>query len=95
MCQPGHGERLKATIHAALGSLAALCTLYNATAWGRRRERHLAVNVILYAALTVFESAQVRRHLRGSHEEARDGEALANKSGVSVRLAHAPDGHTC
>jgi hypothetical protein len=48
----------------ALG-VAALCGIYNAAAWLSRRERHLAVNAVLYAALVVFERRHVAHHLAG------------------------------
>jgi len=37
--------------------------VYNAAAWFRRRERHLAVNAVLYAALTLWERQHVSHHL--------------------------------
>jgi hypothetical protein len=37
--------------------------LYNAAAWLARREQHLAVNAVLYAALTAWEQQQVAHHL--------------------------------
>lgn len=59
----GQHERLKATIHAALGGLALLCTAYNVLAWRRRRELHLARNVGMYGALALLEASQVSHHL--------------------------------
>lgn len=60
-----HGtcEGLKAGIHATTLALAAVMGLYNAAAWLRRREQHLAVNTILYAMLIAWEREHVTRHL--------------------------------
>ena len=62
----GEHEGLKLGVHAALGSLAALCTLYNLCAFGVRRERHLFYNVVIYGTLTALEARQVDRHARRS-----------------------------
>jgi hypothetical protein len=61
--QCGNGERLKTSVHAATLALTALCGLYNAAAWLKRRETHLAVNAVLYAALTAWEGEHVAHHL--------------------------------
>jgi hypothetical protein len=59
----GSCEPLKAAIHGAALSLAALMCAYNTAAWWRRRQRHLAVNAILYIAATVWEQRQVAHHM--------------------------------
>jgi hypothetical protein len=46
----------------ALG-VAALCGAYNAAAWLSRREQHLAINTVLYAALIAFEQQHVSHHI--------------------------------
>lgn len=56
-------EGLKATVHIALGTLAFACVAYNTAAWLTRREKHLAFNAVIYAALLGLEWQQVRRHL--------------------------------
>ena len=61
--QCGNHERLKTSVHAATLALTALCGLYNAAAWLKRRETHLAVNAVLYAALTAWEREHVAHHL--------------------------------
>lgn len=38
--------------------------LYNAAAWLSRRERHLAVNAVLYAVLVAWEQQHVAHHLK-------------------------------
>jgi hypothetical protein len=37
--------------------------VYNVAAWMRRRERHLAINALVYAALTAWEQQHVAHHL--------------------------------
>jgi hypothetical protein len=37
--------------------------LYNGAAWLRRRQRHLAVNAVIYLALTIWEQRHVAHHL--------------------------------
>lgn len=59
----GNCEVLKAAVHGTALGLAALCGLYNAAAWLSRREQHLAVNAVLYAALTAWEQQHVAHHL--------------------------------
>jgi hypothetical protein len=59
----GNCEQLKLGVHAAALGLAALCGIYNAAAWLSRRERHLAVNAVLYAALIAFEHQHVTHHI--------------------------------
>jgi hypothetical protein len=47
--------------------------LYNAATWLARREMHLAVNTVLYTALTVWEQKHVAHHvaaMRTVHEPA-------------------------
>jgi hypothetical protein len=59
----GNCEELKLGVHAAALGLAALCGIYNAAAWLSRREKHLAVNAMLYAALIAFEHQHVTHHI--------------------------------
>ena len=74
----GSCETLKAGVHATALGLFAVMGLYNAAAWLCRRERHLAVNAILYAALTAWEQQHVAHHLAAQ----RDHMAM----GVTVRV---------
>jgi len=46
----------------ALG-VAALCGLYDAAAWLSWRQRHLAVNAVLYNARILFEQRHVVHHV--------------------------------
>ena len=58
----GNCEELKLGVHATALGIAALCGMYNAAAWLSRREHHLAVNAVLYAALIAFEQRHVAHH---------------------------------
>ena len=69
--QCGNCEPLKASFHATALGLCAIMGLYNAAAFLSRRQRHLAVNAIVYTALTVWEQRHVSHHvaeLRKRHE---------------------------
>jgi hypothetical protein len=59
----GSCEPLKLGVHASAFGLAVVMGLYNAAAWLSRREPHLAVNAVLYAALTAWETEHIRHHL--------------------------------
>ena len=61
--QCGNCEPLKLGVHPGALGLSLLCGLYNAAAWLSRRETHLAVNTILYTALTIWEQQHVAHHL--------------------------------
>lgn len=59
----GNCEELKLGVHALALGIAALCGAYNAAAWLSRRERHLAFNAVMYAALVAFEQRHVAHHI--------------------------------
>ena len=61
--QCGNSEPLKAGVHAAALGLFAVMGLYNAAAWLARRDRHLAVNAVLYTVLTAWEKHHVANHV--------------------------------
>ena len=65
MVTPGNAEKFKAGVHLALFALASMCLGYNAMAYAARRERHLAVNVLVYGSLAAYEVDQVYKHLAG------------------------------
>ena len=46
MLNVGRCEPLKAAVHGVLLATAAVCAAYNAAAWLKRRQRHLAINAI-------------------------------------------------
>ena len=59
----GNCEELKLGVHATALGLAVLCALYNAAAWLSRREQHLALNAVMYAALVAIEQRHVAHHI--------------------------------
>jgi hypothetical protein len=59
----GNCEELKLGVHATALALATLCGLYNAAAWLSRREQHLALNALMYAALIAVEQRHVVHHI--------------------------------
>ncbi len=61
----GERENLKLAVHASLGLLALLCAGYNMVALCRRREGHLAMNVLLYGGLVWLESRKCGHHCEG------------------------------
>jgi len=61
--QCGSCEPLKLGVHGAALGLAVVMGAYNAAAWLSRREHHLAVNTVLYAALIAFEHRHVAHHV--------------------------------
>jgi hypothetical protein len=81
--QCGTCEPLKAGIHATALGLVAVMGLYNAAAWLSRREAHLAVNAILYSALTVWEQQHVAHHLAALRR-------LSEGTGDTVPVASEP-----
>ena len=61
--QCGSCEGLKLGVHGTALGLAVVMGAYNAAAWLTRRQTHLAVNAVLYAALTAWEQKHVAHHL--------------------------------
>ena len=59
----GHCEPFKAGVHATALGLFFVMGAYNVAAWLSRRERHLAINAVVYAALTAWEQRHVAHHL--------------------------------
>ncbi len=59
----GSCEGLKAGVHVTALGLAVVMGVYNLAAWVRRREPHLAVNTVLYAALIAWEHRHVAHHV--------------------------------
>jgi hypothetical protein len=67
----GECEPLKAGVHGILMGTVALCALYNAAAWLRRREPHLGINALVYSLATVWEHLHVQQHLACRRERPR------------------------
>jgi hypothetical protein len=59
----GSCEPLKASIHGAALGLCVLMGVYNAAAWLKRRQSHLAINAIVYLAGTYWEHCHVAHHI--------------------------------
>jgi hypothetical protein len=59
----GSCERLKAATHGVALGTALLCATYNFAAWIVRRQRHLAINALVYAAAVAWEAEHVQHHL--------------------------------
>lgn len=58
----GSREMTKAVVHGLALSLVAVMGAYNLAAWLQRRQRHLAFNAGIYAALVFFEYQHVSHH---------------------------------
>jgi hypothetical protein len=56
-------------VHGASLCLCALMGLYNAAAWVNRRERHLAMNVVVYALAVAWERRLVAHHINACRAE--------------------------
>lgn len=59
----GSCEPFKAVVHGTSLGLLAIMGMYNAAAWINRRERHLAVNALIYALGVAWERRLVAHHL--------------------------------
>jgi hypothetical protein len=71
----GSCEPFKAIVHGAALGLFALMGLYNAAAWINRRERHLAVNAVIYGLGVAWERRMVAHHLDTCRQVSRGAEA--------------------
>jgi len=72
LLESGRCEPLKAAVHGVLFATAAVCAAYNTAAWLRRRQRHLAVNAVIYSAAVFWERCHVIHHLTACHDEVPD-----------------------
>jgi hypothetical protein len=84
--QCGHCEPLKLAVHASALGLAVLCGIYNAAAWLSRREPHLAVNAVLYMALTIWEEQHVVHHIAEMKKPGREAPDEVAPPAVAVSL---------
>jgi len=85
--QCGNCEPLKASIHATALGLSAVMGLYNAAAWLSRRNRHLAVNAVLYAMLAAWEQKHVAHHIALIRAGRAAQLAAEEAATVSVQIA--------
>lgn len=77
MLDIGRCEPLKAGVHTAVMVLAGVCAAYNIAAWLRRRERHLAVNAIIYTTTVWWERCHVAHHLAACAAPEAEPEAVS------------------
>ena len=62
LCTSGNHEELKCGVHAAAVALAGLMAAYNIAACCFRSDRHLRVNVLVYALAAGWEIKQTVHH---------------------------------
>src|SRR5437763_9529907 len=79
----GNCEELKIGVHATVLALAVVMGAYNTAAWLLRRDRHLAVNAVLYTALTGWEIVHIAHHCAALP----DRRALRDRREPRVRAA--------
>jgi len=75
----GRCEPLKMTVHAVLLATMGVCAAYNSAAWLKRRERHLAINAVLYTAGIWWERCHVMHHIAACVEAVRSEAEAANE----------------
>lgn len=63
MLDSGRCEPLKAAVHGVLLVTVSVCAAYNAAAWIKRRQPHLALNAIIYSAAVWWERCHITHHL--------------------------------
>ena len=63
MLNVGRCEPMKAAVHCVLLVTVTVCAEYNAAAWLKRRQRHLAINAVIYGLAVCWERAHVVHHL--------------------------------
>lgn len=64
----GEMEETKRAVHVAALGLASICFAYNAAAFVKRREPHLALNAIFYGVVALWERHNVEHHTRTIRE---------------------------
>jgi hypothetical protein len=64
MLDSGQCEGMKAVVHGVLLATVGVCAAYNTAAWLKRRQRHLAINAVIYSAAVWWERCHVLHHLR-------------------------------
>jgi len=63
MLDSGRCEPLKAAVHGVLFVTMGVCAAYNAAAWLKRRQSHLAINAVIYSAALWWERCHIVHHL--------------------------------
>ncbi len=64
MLDSGQCEVMKAVVHGVLMATVGVCAAYNTAAWLKRRQRHLAINAVIYSAAVWWERCHVMHYLR-------------------------------
>jgi hypothetical protein len=82
MLNVGRCEPVKAAVHGVMLATVGVCAVYNAAAWLKRRQRHLAVNAVIYAAAFWWERAHVIHHLAECQPVCGEG---AGTAGIDAR----------
>jgi hypothetical protein len=62
-CAKGNHEVVKSGVHGAVAALVTMCAIYNLTAWCCRRDRHLAINGVIYTLAVIWELKHTAHHL--------------------------------
>ena len=77
MLDNGECEPLKAAVHGVMFATVCLCAAYNTAAWLKRRQRHLAINAIIYISAALWERGHILHHLEPCvrHPEVRPEQA--------------------
>ena len=75
---PGRCEPLKAAVHGVLLATVTVCAAYNAAAWLKRRQRHLAINAVIYSAAIWWEGSHIVHHLAACDGEVAERVAPAH-----------------
>ena len=86
----GSCEPFKAVVHGASLGLFTLMALYNAAAWINRRERHLAVNAVIYGLGVAWEQRLVAHHLGTCRQARKSAEAAMRLPGAAAAIVE-PD----
>lgn len=88
MLNVGRCEPLKAAVHGVMLATVTVCALYNAAAWLKRRQRHLAINAIIYGAAVWWERSHVMHHLEKC--DTVEPVRLSGPTGLARRAAAQP-----
>lgn len=84
LLEHGNCEPFKAGVHAMGLVLAGLCAAYNAAAWLKRRQRHLAVNAIVYGMAVWLERCHVKEHLAACQGKTEPAEPAGSVNEVAA-----------
>jgi hypothetical protein len=91
MLDVGECEPLKAAVHGVLLATVTVCAAYNAAAWLKRRQPHLAFNTVVYGIAMWWEHTHVQHHLvacaPATGARLVEPESLAGARATQPRLA--------